>query len=244
MLFAFSSDRETGIAVKSAIEIPSTCTAKLSGRSRFPWHAGHSVADMCSISQSRYVSDPDSSIAFFKYPNTPRNPVLPALLRLSVKQQVLDFLRQLFKRRAQINPISRAHDLHLTNQIRRRRPRPQPALQQRLRPVVDHLRGIKIVLAAQPMALRTRPIRAIKRKRPRLQLRHVNPAIRTRQPLRIKLLFAAHNRHLHQSARQLHRQPDRHLQPVLNPRPSPAAGPPPLRWCDSCACPVRSRLPG
>ena len=38
--------RDTGSAVKSAIDMPFTFTARLSGRRRLPWHAGHSVADM------------------------------------------------------------------------------------------------------------------------------------------------------------------------------------------------------
>ena len=39
--------------VKSAIDMALTFTARLSGRRRLPWHAGHSVADMWSMSQSR-----------------------------------------------------------------------------------------------------------------------------------------------------------------------------------------------
>ena len=36
ILRAVSSERETGSAVKSAIDMPFTLTARLSGRSRFP----------------------------------------------------------------------------------------------------------------------------------------------------------------------------------------------------------------
>ena len=39
--------------MKSAIDMPLTFTARLSGRSRFPRHTGHAVADMKSIIQSR-----------------------------------------------------------------------------------------------------------------------------------------------------------------------------------------------
>ena len=46
ILRAVSSARDTGNAVKSAIDMPFTFTARLSGRNRLPWHAGHFVADM------------------------------------------------------------------------------------------------------------------------------------------------------------------------------------------------------
>ena len=46
MLRATSSAFEIGSAVNSAIDMPFTFTARLSGRSRLPRHAGHSVADM------------------------------------------------------------------------------------------------------------------------------------------------------------------------------------------------------
>ena len=38
--------RDTGSAVKSEIDMPFTFTARLSGRSRLPSHAGQRVADM------------------------------------------------------------------------------------------------------------------------------------------------------------------------------------------------------
>ena len=46
ILRAVSSARDTGSAVKSAIDMPFTFTARLSGRSRLPWQAGQVVADM------------------------------------------------------------------------------------------------------------------------------------------------------------------------------------------------------
>src|SRR5579872_1444526 len=104
------------------------------------------------------------------------------------------------------------------NQILRRRSRPQSAVEQRLRPVTDHLRWIEIILTAQPVTLRARSIHTVKRKRPRLQLWHVDAAIRASQPFRIELLFSSNHRDLHQPARQFHGQPDRHFQTVLDPR--------------------------
>ena len=43
---AASTARDTGSAVKSAIDMPFTFTARLSGRRRLPWQAGQVVADM------------------------------------------------------------------------------------------------------------------------------------------------------------------------------------------------------
>ena len=49
-------------------------------------------------------------------------------------------------------------------------------------------------------------------------MRHVDSAIRAGETSRIKLLFAANHGNLHQAARQFHRQPDGHLQAVLDSR--------------------------
>jgi hypothetical protein len=48
-----SSARAMGISVNSAMEKFFTRTARLAGRSRLPWHAGHSAGDMYSVSHSR-----------------------------------------------------------------------------------------------------------------------------------------------------------------------------------------------
>ena len=66
------------------------------------------------------------------------------------------------------------------------------------------------------MTLRAGAVSAVEGKRSRLQLRHADAAIRTRQLRRIELLIPAHHRNLHQPARQLHRQTDRQFQPVLD----------------------------
>ena len=94
---AASSARETGSAVKSAMDMPFTFTARLSGRSRLPWHAGHS--------RSRHVIQQPIAVAFgtgllhasLQIPTMPRNPVLPPCRALTIEQQVLCLLRKLFE---------------------------------------------------------------------------------------------------------------------------------------------------
>ena len=115
-------------------------------------------------------------------------------------------------------PCAAAVTCKAVNQSLRRRTRPQAAIEQRLRPIRDHLRGIEIVAAAEAVAFGTSSIHAVERKRARLELRHADAAIRTGQLLRIKLLIAADHGDLHQPARQLHRQSDRHFQAMLDAR--------------------------
>ncbi len=115
----------------------------------------------------------------------------------TIEQEVLDLLGKFFKRSAQVDPVRARHHVQLMNQALRRRSRPQAAIQQGLRPVADHLRGIEIVLAAQPVTLRASSVHAVERERTRFEQRHVNAAIRARQFLRIQLLFAIDHRHLH-----------------------------------------------
>ena len=141
-----------------------------------------------------------------------------AAARLAVQQQILNLLGKLFKRSVQIDAVRRRRNLQGMNQSLRRRTGPEAAIEQRLRPVGDHLRRIEIVAAAEPVTLGTSSIHAVERKRARLELRHADAAIRTGQLLGIKLLFAADHGDLHQAARQLHRQADRHFQAMLNAR--------------------------
>ena len=112
--------------------------------------------------------------------------------------------------------MRRSGDLKHVLQVLRAGARAQPAIEQRLRPVDNDLGGIEIVLAAQPVTFRTSAVSAVKRERAWFQQRDVDAAIRTRQPRRRKRLLPAHHRDLHQTARQFHRQPDRHLQPMFN----------------------------
>src|SRR5579864_1127702 len=103
----------------------------------------------------------------------------PAASLLAVQQEILNLFGEFFERRTQIDAIRRRNHLQLMDQILRRRPWAEPAVEQRLRPVADDFRRIEIVLAAQSMALGASPVEAVKRKRTRLELRHVDPAIRT-----------------------------------------------------------------
>ena len=89
---------------------------------------------------------------------------LAAASLLAIQQKILRLLGKLFERSAQINFVRRRDYLKLMDQILRSRSRPEPAIQQRLRPVADHLRRIEIILTAQPMALRASSIHAVKRK--------------------------------------------------------------------------------
>src|SRR5439155_25786541 len=92
--------------------------------------------------------------------------------------------------------------------------RDQSAFEQRLGPIIDHLRWIEIVLAAEPVTLGASAVGAVKRKGSRFQLRHVDSATRAGETSRIKLLFTANNGNLHQAAREFHRQTAGHLQAV------------------------------
>ena len=125
---------------------------------------------------------------------------------------------KLFKRFVQIDAVRRRRYLQSMNQSLRRRTRPESAIEQRLRPIGDHLRGIEIVAAAEAVALGASSIHAVERKRARLELRHADAAIRTGQLLGIELLIAADHGDLHQAASQLHRQADRHFQAMLDAR--------------------------
>ena len=89
---------------------------------------------------------------------------LPATPRFAVEQQVLNLLRKLLEGRAQVNAIRIRRDLQHVNQILRRRARPQSALEQRLRPIGDHLGGIEIITAAETVTLGAGSIGAVKRK--------------------------------------------------------------------------------
>ena len=90
------------------------------------------------------------------------------------------------------------------NQILRCRARSQTAFEQRLGPVHDYLRGIEIITASQAMALGASAVGTIEREGTRLELGHIDAAIRTRQLRRVELFLAADHCHLHQSAGELH----------------------------------------
>ena len=80
---------------------------------------------------------------------------------LPVEQEILCLLRKFFERSPQIDAARRRNNLQLVNQILGCRTRAEASIQQRLRPVRDHFRRIEVILAAQPMALRTRSVHAV-----------------------------------------------------------------------------------
>ena len=87
---------------------------------------------------------------------------------------------------------------------RRAAARPQPPFQQRPGPIDDHLGRIESVLAAQAPASGAGPIDAVERKRTRLERGNADAAIHARPLLRIELLLAVHDGHLHNAFGQLH----------------------------------------
>ena len=143
---------------------------------------------------------------------------LASAARLAVQKKILNLVGKFFERSAQVDAIRRRRNIQHVNQSLRRRTRPQPAIEKWLRPIVDHLRRIEIVFAAQAVALGTGAVHTVERERTRLQLRHADAAIGAGQLFRIKRLLAAHHRNLHQAARQLHRQAHRHFQAMLDSR--------------------------
>jgi len=141
-----------------------------------------------------------------------------AAARLAVQQQVLDFVGKLLKRHAEVDSVGCSHDLQTVDQTLRRRTRPQSAIEQRLRPVGDHLRRIEIVAVSEAVALGTRSIHTVEGERARLQLRYADAAIRASELFGVKLLIAADHGHLHQASSQLHRQAYRHFEAMLDAR--------------------------
>ena len=96
--------------------------------------------------------------------------------------------------------------------------RAQPAFEQRLRGVHDHLGRIEGPLAAQARALLAGAVRAVEGKRARLQLRNAGAAFRAGQLLRIQPLFAVHHRDQHQAVGQFGRRLDGGFQALLDAR--------------------------
>ncbi len=159
-----------------------------------------------------------------------------AAARFAVQEQILNLVRKLFKGRIEVDAVRRRRHLQRVDQPLRRRTRPQSAIEQRLRPIRDHFGGIEIIPTAEAVALGTSSIHAVERKRPRLELRHADAAIRTSQLLGIKLL-----------ARRPPRLPAPTRPPTSSPAPptfpgdarcpaSPTDGRSSLQWCGSSAC--------
>ena len=139
------------------------------------------------------------------------------LTRRPVEQQVLLRLGQVGERLLQPDAVLLRRQLDHPQQVLRSRPRPHRAVEQRLRPVSDGLRRIKVVDRAQPVALRAGAVARIKTKAARLQLGHVDAALRARHRRRVQVLLIPSARRLqayqHQPARHLQRRRNRRRQP-------------------------------
>ena len=135
-----------------------------------------------------------------------------------IQDQVLRLLRKLLKWLGKIKSMRSGCKLKSVDQVLRGRARSETSLEQRLRPIGDDLCRIEVVLAAQAIALRARPINAVKGERTRLQDRNVDAAFRTGQLRRVQPLLAFDDGDQHQAVGQLHGQLDRLHQPALDAR--------------------------
>ncbi len=95
-----------------------------------------------------------------------------------VQQQILMLLRQILERLLQIDLELFSCKLYRPQEILRGRARPKRPIQQRLGPVRDHTGGVEIEDGAQAVAGRAGAIRGVERERSRLQLGHIDPAVR------------------------------------------------------------------
>ena len=90
------------------------------------------------------------------------------------------------------------------------------AIEQRLRPIHDDLRGIEIVAAAQAMALGTGSIGAVERKRAGLKLRNADAAVGTRENGGVKCFFSVDHRNQNEAAAELHGERNRQLEAMFD----------------------------
>src|SRR6202023_3626791 len=87
---------------------------------------------------------------------------LATALRLAIQQEVLNLVRKFLEGRRQVETVGLHNQLDAANQVLRRRPRPQVALEYRLRPIDNHLRRIQIVAASETVALGTGSVGTVK----------------------------------------------------------------------------------
>ncbi len=84
--------------------------------------------------------------------------------------------------------------------------------------VGNQLQRIDLHHRAETMTTFARAVRRVERERARFERRHVDAAVHTRHPLRVKLLFAIDNRNEHSAAGQLQCRSDRISQALANSR--------------------------
>ena len=156
-----------------------------------------------------------------------QNAVKPGLrslgARRTVDQNMLLLVRQLLERGLQVDLIPRRRNVNELDQILRSRSRPQSAIQQRLRPIRNHLGRVEIVKRPKPMALRASAKRRVEAETPRLQLGYIQTAVRASHRGRKKLLFLLGTRrrrtgNQHQAVSHLQRLGHRAFEPFFDPR--------------------------
>ena len=136
--------------------------------------------------------------------------------RVPVQKHVLDARRKFFERRIELELVRVSTQFERPLQNRGARTRPEAAFEKRAGPIIDDLRRIKIVFRAEPVARRARAVGRIEAERARLEHRNGNPAIRTSELFRKRVLLSAHDRHGHQPAGELQRCRNGLLQPRRN----------------------------
>ena len=140
------------------------------------------------------------------------------LARRPIEQQVLLRLGQVGERLLQLDAVLLRRQLDHAQQVLRGRARPHRAIQQRLRPVGDRLRRVKVVDRAQPVALRARTVAGVEAEAARLQLGHVDAALRARHRRRVQVLLIPSARRLqadeHKAAGDLQCRRARRRQPL------------------------------
>src|SRR5919198_1083292 len=134
----------------------------------------------------------------------------------TVKDQVLCLGRQLYESRAEMEIVSFRRNIQHAPQVRRAGARPQSAFEQRLAPVHDHFGRIKVIAAAEPIALRAGAVDAVEGEGTRLESGDINAALGAGHLLRVELLLAVHHCHLYQAAGELHCRGNGALQSPLD----------------------------
>ena len=84
--------------------------------------------------------------------------LLGAVRRVAIENQILHLARKLLERRIEIEAERDRGNLQRALQILRSRAWTKPAIEERLRPIHDHARGIEFVLRAEAVTFGARAI--------------------------------------------------------------------------------------
>ena len=96
------------------------------------------------------------------------------------EQQVLLLGRQLVKGPSQVDLVAGRCQVHQLVQVLRGGPGSESAIEQRLGPVSDHLGWIEVINATETVTFRAGAVGAVEREGARLELGHIQPAVRAR----------------------------------------------------------------